>query len=72
LISYGNVKEFYYKTYQASEDEVTKSYSNQIMSSMKFDGHTTKLVLDEADGGNGFKSELGKKIFGSTNEFSGT
>jgi carbonic anhydrase len=70
LISPGT-EDFKYEIYGSDEDSIEKGYSNQIDGTMFFNGHTTQLNLDEADGANGFKSELGKTLFGSTTEFSG-
>jgi carbonic anhydrase len=62
---------FPYKTYKSTEDMYRKTYSNQYGSSFFFNGHTTQLNLDAADGVNAFTSRMGEKLFGTVQDFTG-
>jgi len=61
-----------YKNYFASLDNFTSQYSNQKDTKVTWDGHTTKVYLDPANGLNQFTSDLGRDVFNAhTNQWDG-
>jgi carbonic anhydrase len=48
----------------------TKAYSNQVDANSKFNGHTSQVNLDAANGSSMFTSKIAEQIFGADNEFS--